>query len=219
MALSINLLHEKHKLERQRQRDPLKLGVYVLGGIVACFLLYFLYAWAGSQGKYNRRDDLLAQWEKKQREAAQVTQAEADLKLTAAASTALSNRIEKRFFWGPVLDLLYRTVPPEVQVSGFNGSNPRRGDFATVQLDGMAVGTEPRAAAEKFRNALIAALGAKYRDVTVSFRQLEEQPGVTLKLEGQDLPTARFTLDLKVRKPSAPAAPAPTPPPRPKPKG
>jgi Tfp pilus assembly protein PilN len=219
VALSINLLHEKHKLERQRQRDPLKLGVYVLAGIVACFLAYYLIAWAGSQGKFNRRDDLRAQWEKKQREAAQVTQAEVDMKLTAAASTALSNRIEKRFFWGPVLDLLYRTVPPEVQVSAFNGSNPRRGDFATVQLDGTAVGTEPRAAAEKFRNALIAALGAKYRDVTVSFRQLEEQPGVTLKLEGQELPTARFTLDLKLRKPSAPAAPTPTPPPRPKPKG
>ncbi len=219
MALSINLLHEKHKLERQRQRDPLKLGVYLLGAIVACFLAYYLIAWAGSQGKFNQRDELRAQWEKKQRETAQVTQLETDMKLTAAASTVLGNRIDKRFFWGPVLDLLYRTVPPEIQVSNFNGSNPRRGDFATVQLDGTSAGPEPRAVAEKFRTGMIAALSANYREVTVSFRQLEEQPGITMKVEGQDLPSARFTLDLKFRKPAAPAAAVPTPTPRPKPKG
>lgn len=218
MALSINLLHEKHKLERQRQRDPLKLGVYFLGAIVACFLAYYLIAWAGSQGKFNQRDDLRAQWEKKQRETAQVTQLETDMKLTAAASTILGNRIEKRFFWAPVLDLLYRIVPPEIQVSNFNGANPRRGDFATVQLDGASAGPEPRAVAEKFRTAMITALSAKYRDVTVSFRQLEEQPGITMKVEGQDLPSAKFTLDLKFRKPAAPDAAVPTPPPKPKPK-
>jgi len=219
VALSINLLHEKHTLERQRQRDPLKLGVYVLAGIVACFLAYYLYAWATSQGKFGKRDDLRAQWEKKQREATAVTQLESDMKLTAAASVALNNRIEKRFFWGPVLELLYRTVPPEIQVSSFSGSNPRRADFVSVQLDGMSAGTEPRAVAERFRNALIAALTAKYRDVTCTFRQLEEQSGVTLKVEGQDLPAARFTIDLRFRKPSAPAAATPTPPPKPKPKG
>lgn len=218
MAFSINLLHEKHKLERQRQRDPLKLGVYVLVGIVACFLAYYLIAWAGSQGKFNRREDLLAQWEKKQREGAQVTQLEADMKLTAAASTALSNRIEKRFFWGPVLDLLYRTVPPEIQVSNFIGSNPRRADFVTVQLDGTSAGLEPRAAAEKFRNALIDTFGIKFRDVTCTFRQLEEQPSVTVKVEGKDLPTARFTIDMKFRKPFSPVAPPPVAPPKPKPK-
>ncbi len=219
MALSINLLHEKHRLERQRQRDPLKLGVYILAGIVACFLAYYLMVWAGSQGKFSRRDDLRAQWDRKQRESAKVTELEVDMNLTAAASAALSNRIEKRFFWGPVLDLLYRTVPPEIQVASFIGANPRRADFVTVQLDGASAGPEPRAVAEKFRNAMIAALSTKYSNVTCSFRQLEEQSGVTVKVGGQDLPTARFTVDVRFRKPSAPAPPPPTPPPRPKPKG
>ena len=218
--LSINLLHERHRSARERQRDPLKLGVYVLGGIIACFLAYYLYAWAGAQGKFNQRDDFRARWEKKQREAAAVLLQEADLKATSAASVALANRIEKRFFWGPVLDILYRTVPPEVQLSKFSGSNPRLSEQAVIQLDGISAGPEPRAVAEKFRNALIDAFGAKYRDVVCTFRQLEEQPGSTVKVDGQDLPTARFTLDLKFRKPAAPAQAAPTaPPPRPKPKG
>ena len=80
--ISINLLHEKHQQERQRQRDPLKLGVYVLGGIIACFLAYYLFAWFGAQRIFNQRDDLKARWEKKQRDAAQVTQFEAEMKST-----------------------------------------------------------------------------------------------------------------------------------------
>lgn len=220
MALSINLLHEKHRSERDRQRDPLKLGVYVLGGIIACFLAYYLYAWAGAQGTFTQRDDFRARWEKKQREASQVTQLEADLKATSAASETLNNRIEKRFFWGPVLDVLYRTVPTEIQLSNFSGSNQRRADTVVVQLDGVSAGAEPRAVAERFRNALIVAFGAKFRDVSCTFRQLEEQPGSTVKVDGQELPTAKFTLDLRFRKPFAPAAAAPpAPPPRPKPKG
>jgi Tfp pilus assembly protein PilN len=221
VAISINLLHEKHKLERQRQRDPLKLGAYILGGIIACFLAYYLFAWFSAQRVFNERDDLRARWEKKQRETAQVTQLEIEMKSMAAASTALNNRIEKRFFWGPVLDALYRTVPGEVQLTNMVGSNPRKSDLATVQLDGVAAGTEPRAVAEKFRAALLAALGAKYRDVSCLFRQLEDQSGVTARFDGKELPTAKFVMDVKMRKPFAPAAALPTPKvtPRPKPKG
>ena len=85
MAISINLLHEKHAQERQRQRDPLKLGVYLLGGIIACFILYYLFAWFSAQRVFNKRDDLKGSWEKKQRDTAAVTQLEVDLKSMAAA--------------------------------------------------------------------------------------------------------------------------------------
>ncbi len=233
MAISINLLHEKHAQERQRQRDPLKLGVYVLGGIIACFLFYYLFAWFSAQRIFSQRDDLKGRWEKKQREAAAVTQLEIDLKSTAAASTALNNRIEKRFFWGPMLDTIYRVVPPEIQLVNFGGSNPRRADAITMQLDGISAGAEPRAVAEKFRLALLGALDAKYREIrekaglpaqpsgiSCLFRQLEDQPGVNAKFDGKDLPTAKFVMDVKLRKPLAAAPPPPpTPPPRPKPKG
>ncbi len=220
VAISINLLHEKHAQERQRQRDPLKLGVYVLGGIIACFILYYLFAWFSAQRIFNQRDDLKGRWEKKQREAAAVTQLEIDMKSMAAASTALTNRIEKRFFWGPVLDTIYRVVPAEIQLINFGGSNPRKADAITMQLDGIAAGTEPRAVAEKFRLALLGALDAKYREIrekaglppqpsgiSCLFRVLEDQPGVTAKIDGKDLPTAKFVMDIRLRKPFA-AAPA-----------
>jgi Tfp pilus assembly protein PilN len=232
VAISINLLHEKHKQERQRQRDPLKLGVYVLGGIIAFFLAYYLFAWFGAQRIFNQRDDLRAQWDKKQRETSQVTQLETEMKSMAAASTALNNRIERRFFWGPFLDVLYRVVPPEIQLTSFSGASPRKNDMVIVQLDGIAAGAEPRAVAEKFRLALQTALDAKYREirersglpivptgVSCQFRQLEDQSGVTAKIEGKELPTAKFVMEVKLRKPFAPAPPPPTTPAKPKSKG
>lgn len=233
MAISINLLHEKHTQERQRQRDPLKLGVYVLVGIIACFLFYYLFAWFSAQRLFNQRDDLKGRWEKTQRDASAVTQFELEMKATAAASTALNTRIEKRFFWGPMLDVIYRVVPPEIQLTNFIGTNPRKGDVASMQLDGVAAGTEPRAAAEKFRQALLAALEAKYREtreraglppsssgLSCLFRLLEDQTGVTAKVDGKELPTAKFIMDVKMRKPYAVAPTPPPPPPRPaKPKG
>ena len=35
MALHLNLLHEEISEQRQRQRDPLKIGMMVLGGLGA----------------------------------------------------------------------------------------------------------------------------------------------------------------------------------------
>jgi hypothetical protein len=43
MALQLNLLHEEILEQRQRQRDPLKIGLFVLAGCGAILFLY--YAW------------------------------------------------------------------------------------------------------------------------------------------------------------------------------
>jgi len=43
MALQLNLLHEQILEQRQRQRDPLKIGMMVLMGIGALLFLY--YGW------------------------------------------------------------------------------------------------------------------------------------------------------------------------------
>ena len=47
MALHLNLLHEQILEQRQRQRDPLKIGTMVLGGIGALMALY--YGWNAYQ--------------------------------------------------------------------------------------------------------------------------------------------------------------------------
>ncbi|PYJ87327.1 MAG: hypothetical protein DME70_06620, partial [Verrucomicrobia bacterium] len=43
MALHLNLLHEEILQQRQRQRDPLKIGMMVLGALGALMLLYYLW--------------------------------------------------------------------------------------------------------------------------------------------------------------------------------
>ncbi len=42
MALHLNLLHEEILEQRQRQRDPLKIGMMVLGALGALMLAYYL---------------------------------------------------------------------------------------------------------------------------------------------------------------------------------
>lgn len=217
MALAINLLHEQQKLERQKQLDPLKLGIYLIVGIVTFFVAYYAYEWFSSQSKFNRRDDLKAQWAKKEKELAGINQAETDARNVNALATLLSYRIDNRFYWGPFLETLSRIVPPEVQIFSFTGGHARRAETVSVTLDGIAAGPEPRAAAEKFRNLLIAGIGAKYQGLTVTFRSLDEAGG-TVKLEDKDLPTARFSLRLEFKKPFPPVPPTPTPVPVTRPK-
>jgi len=43
MALHLNLLHEEIFEQRQRQRDPLKIGMMVLGAVGALMLVYYLW--------------------------------------------------------------------------------------------------------------------------------------------------------------------------------
>src|SRR6266404_5422903 len=42
MALHLNLLHEEIFEQRQRQRDPLKIGMMVLGALGALMFAYYL---------------------------------------------------------------------------------------------------------------------------------------------------------------------------------
>ena len=43
MALHLNLLHEEIQEQRQRQRDPLKIGMMVLAGFGALLFLYYIW--------------------------------------------------------------------------------------------------------------------------------------------------------------------------------
>ncbi|MBS0656912.1 MAG: hypothetical protein JSR82_01535 [Verrucomicrobia bacterium] len=215
MALTINLLHEQQKLERQKQLDPLKLGTYLIASIVAFFVVYYVYEYISSQSAFGQRDDLRAQWSKKEKEISGIAQAETEARTTIAQSTLLSYRIENRFYWGPFLECLTRNVPPEVQIVSLSGVNIRKSNSISVTLDGLAAGAEPRAAAEKFRNTLIAGIGKCFERVSVNFRTLDESGG-TAKVDDKDLPTARFSLRIEFVKPHPPEPPAPTPTPTPR---
>ena len=99
------------------------------------------------------------------------------------------------------------------------GTSPRKLEIASFTLEGLCAGSsatdEPRAAAERFRKTLIAAFEKKYQGVSAEFRQAAglDESGSRVRLDGVDLPTVRFAIDVKLRKPFAPT-PTPAPAPR-----
>jgi Tfp pilus assembly protein PilN len=206
MPLTLNLLHEEQKQLHQRKRDPLKLGLLSLGGVALLFVSY--YAWrlfADSQLTAQLRDRQ-AQWAKQEPLAKAAEAQEASLNQTISTAKLVTQRIENRFYWAPLLDTLLKTVPPTIQLTSLTGSSETKDEKVSILLEGIAAAAEPRAGAEQFRTSLAEALGKKYPNVSTTFRNLEETVG-TVNLDGKTLPTAKFTIDVQMQKPNAvPAA-------------
>ena len=212
MPLTINLLHEEQFLLKQRQRDPLKLGIYALAGVAALFLLYYLVRVAQSSALNNELHGKQAEWAKQEPAAKAADAQEADYTAQVSAAGVVTKRIEGRFYWAPLLGTLIRAVPTNVQIVNFTGTNEPKTDKITLTLEGTVAGEVPRLAADKFRESLTASLNKDYQAVETSFRGLEESPG-TVPLNGKPTPTAHFTIEVKLNKPAAVAAAAATPPP------
>ncbi len=210
MPLTLDLLHEEHAQLQQSKRDPLKLGLYALGGVAALFLAYYGYRAISVGNVHSLLVTRQTEWRKAQPQSVAAEKEEKEINEKLAAAAAVSRRVENRFYWAPVLDLLFKSVTNNVQLVSLNGNNDLKDDKVKVVLEGMAAGAEPRGAAEQFRIALADHLGRGYPGATATFRSLEES-STSVKLDGKSVPTARFTIDLDLKKPAA-AAPA-TPPP------
>ena len=216
MPLHLNLLHEQLAQRAQRKRDPLKLGLYAICGVAALFIVYYLVR-VGTASSLNSQ--LLAkrlEYSKKfELPLKNADIREKEFTRTTAAASALTARVENRFYWAPLLDVLLRTVPREVQLLGFSGNDDPREKTVSFTLEGVAAGREPRAVAEQFRIALSNNLNGKFgkEAASVRFRSgaLEETRN-SVALDGRQQLTARFTIEVALRKPSAaPPVPAATP--------
>ena len=210
MPLTINLLHEEQFLLKQRKRDPLKLGLYALAGVAALFVMYYGWRLLSSRvldGQLQARE---AEWAKQEPAAKAAAAQEKDLTSQIAAADVIGKRIDNRFYWAPLLETLLKSVPANVQIVSLNGNNEARNDKATLTLEGLVAGDVPRLAADKFRTALNDSLGKKYQGVETSFRGLDET-ATPVNLNGKASPTAHFTIEVKVNKPSAVPAPTPAP--------
>lgn len=213
MALHLNLLHEEILAQRQRQRDPLKIGMLVLASCGAVLFLY--YAWNAYHAIEikTRLNRVTADWKKIEPEVLKSQKRAAELNNIINATRVLDDYIESRFFWGPLLEKLSRCVPPNAQLNSLDGQvlDEEKGGGISVTIDGTTAAREPRSAAEDLRQMLLEQLGKNYFDVKVEFKTLEDVETVA-NVGGSNVPMSHFIMAVTFNttaKPKATATPAP----------
>lgn len=210
MALHLNLLHEEILQQRQRQRDPLKIGLLVLCGLAA--LLFLFYSWRGYEllhGK-SRLATLEREWKKSEPEVTAAKNRIDELNRAIKTTRTLDDYIDERFLWAPFLQKLAACVAPNVQLTTVSGTAGDENKSVEVVIEGLAAGREPRSVAEDLRQMLLDQLKQLYADVKADFRSLEDIDQ-TATISGTHTPVARFILVLGLK----PHAPKPTPAPAP----
>ena len=211
MALHLNLLHEEISEQRQRQRDPLKIGMLVLSSCGALLFLY--YAWNAYQTLEIKAklSGVEVEWKKLEPKVTQAQKRSAELTNIINTTRVLDDYIDGRFFWGPFLEKLSRCVPPNAQLTSMEASfgDEEKGGGVTVTIDGVAAAREPRSAAEDLRQMLLEQLGKSYHDVKAEFKTLEDVETVA-NIGGTNVPMSRYILSVTFT-PNAAAKPAATP--------
>lgn len=210
MALHLNLLHEEILEQRQRQRDPLKIGMMVLAGLGALMLVYYLWNAYKVLEIRNRLGQAQHDWAKVEPKVTAAQKRTAELNGIISTTNVLDGMIDNRFFWAPVLEKLSRCVALNAQLTNVDGSVADNGRI-TLTVDGVAAGREPRAAAEELRQLLLEQLSQSYFEVKVEFKALEDLDTIT-NIGGSNMAMARFSINATFG--STAAKPSPTPGPR-----
>src|SRR3954466_10704183 len=209
MALHLNLLHEEIREQRQRQRDPLKIGMMVLGALGALMLLYYLWNAYKVLEIRNRFGQAQHDWLKVEPKVTAAQKRSAELNGIISTTKVLDGMIDSRFFWAPFLEKLSRCVALNAQLTSFDGTVQEDGRI-TVLIEGLAAGREPRAAAEELRQLLLEQLGQSYKEVKVEFKTLEDLDTI-VKIGGSNQNMARFALNATFSINSAKSSPTPGP--------
>jgi hypothetical protein len=212
MALHLNLLHEEISQQRQRQRDPLKIGMMVLGALGAVMILYYMWNAYKTLEIRNRFSAIQQDWSKVEPKVTSAQKRSAELNGIIGTIKVLDGMIDGRFYWAPFLEKLSRCVALNAQVTSVDGTVADDNKGVNVMIEGLAAGREPRAAAEELRQLLLEQLGQNYREVKIEFKTLEDLDTL-VKIGGDNMAMARFGLSVTfTTAPStakATAAPAP----------
>jgi Tfp pilus assembly protein PilN len=203
MALHLNLLHEEMLEHRQRQRDPLKIGIMVLAGLGALFFLYYMFNAYRTLEIKSRLSAVERNWTKIEPEVTAADKRVAELEGIIKTTSALDNYIENRFFWAPFLQKISHCVPPNAQLTSLDASVLDENKGISVSLEGVAAGREPRSVAEDLRQMLIEQLGHGYSGVKVEFKTLEDLDTI-VNVGGTNMPMAHYLLAINFN-PSATA--------------
>jgi hypothetical protein len=208
MALHLNLLHEEILEQRQRQRDPLKLGLLALIGCGTLMFMYYSWNAYRTLEIRSRLGAIERSWSKMEPSVTAAQKKVTELQTLTKTVRALGDYIDNRFFWASLLEKIARCVAPNTQLTSLDGTVDE-GKGVTVTIEGVAAGREPRAAAEDLRQMLSEQLGQGYSEVKVEFKSLEDLDTV-VNLGGTHMPMARYNLAISF-KPGTQAKPTPTP--------
>jgi hypothetical protein len=208
MALHLNLLHEEFQELRQRQRDPLKIGMMVLGALGTLMFLYYMWNAYQTLGIRNRLNAVQSDWSKVEPKVTSAQKRSAELNSIIGTTKVLDGMIESRFYWAPFLEKLSRCVALNAQVTSVDGTVLEDSRGVNIMIEGLAAGREPRAAAEELRQLLLEQLGQSYHDVKVEFKTLEDLDTL-VKIGGANMAMARFSVSASFN-PSATAKAAST---------
>src|ERR1043166_7609221 len=158
MALQLNLLHEQFTEERQRQRDPLKIGILVLIGLAGWLVLYYLWSAYRTIQIKGQLATLERDWAKVEPKVTAAQKRVEDLNRIINATRALDDYIDGRFFWAPLLERIAGCVAPNTQLTICNASTDAN-KAVELTIEGFAAGREPRAVAEDLRQMLLEQFG------------------------------------------------------------
>ena len=214
MALHLNLLHEEIQEQRQRQRDPLKIGMMVLGGLGALMFLYYMWNAYQTLGIRSRLNAVQSDWSKIEPKVTAAQKRSVELNNIIGTTKVLDGMIDGRFYWAPFLEKLSHCVALNAQLTSVEGTVLEDNRGVNVLIEGLAAGREPRSAAEELRQLLLEQLSQSYHDVKVEFKTLEDLDTL-VKIGGANMATARFSLSANFN-PNEVAKPAPAAPRKPK---
>jgi Tfp pilus assembly protein PilN len=207
MPLHLNLYHEVQKQKALRRRDPLKLGLYGLAAIAACFAGYYFLQLGKASSVTSEYRRVQAEHSTLAPKADLAKKRSEEIAAMLETSKKMVGRMEERLYWAPILETLTQTVPANIQLTRFAGN--AQGDSkkrCNITIDGVAAGDEPRQVAEELRRAISEKYGAKFASATATFKSLEDS-AETAKQNGRDARTAIFSIEIQLHnEPSEPAA-------------
>src|ERR1700730_5014076 len=143
MALHLNLLHEQISEQRQRQRDPLKLGIMFLSFIGVLMVLYYMWNAYQVLGVRSRFKQAQEDWAKIEPEVTAAQKRSAELNSIIGTTKVLDGMIDDRFFWAPFFEKLSRAAPLNAQITNIHAIvlDDNRGGSGSIE--GLAPGREP----------------------------------------------------------------------------
>lgn len=205
MALHLNLLHEEILEQRLRQRDPLKIGMIVLGVLGALMFIWYMGKAYQTLSIRNKLNTVQHEWNKVEPKVTAAQKRSTELRGMIGSTRVLDEMINNRFYWAPFLEKLSRCVAMNAQITSVDGTVLDDDKNVNVMIEGLAAGREPRAAAEELRQLLLEQLGQTYHEVKVEFKTLEDLDTL-VKISGTNMAMARFALSVAFN-PSANAKP------------